>query len=149
MIDERIRRRADFQQATSIQLADGQLWWLPQVSIDSNDPLLYSLIKAVVSADNERERLRDELALTMVLLSHNYELGSDVYPEILGFRPGDPARDELHQVIRQLVVGAPQVTRPELIPNLDRKPRPAGRWGFSAASESLRRVRTRWSLRSE
>ena len=148
MIDERMRRRASFQEATSIQLADGQLWWLPQVSIDSCDPLLYSLLKAVASADNDRERLRDEMALTMVLLSRNYDLSPAVYPEILGFRPGDPARDELQKVIRQLVRSNPQVTRPELIPNIDRKPRPASRWGLSAASASLSRVRSRWSLRS-
>src|SRR4051812_9106625 len=103
MIDERIRRRASFQGVTSIQLADGQLWWLPQVSIDSCDPLMYSLLKAVASADNDRERLRDETALTMVLLSRNYELSSEVYPEILGFRAGDPARDEFQKVIHQLV----------------------------------------------
>lgn len=148
MIDERIRRRASFQEGTSIQLADGQVWWLPQVSLDSSDPVLFSLLKAVVSADNDRERNRDEMALTMVLLSRNYELSSEVYPELLGFRPGDPARDELQKVIRQLVGSAPEVSRPELIPNLDRKPRPASRWGLSAASASLTRVRSRWSLRS-
>lgn len=148
MIDERFHRRASFQQATSILLADGQLWWLPEVSIDAGDPLVHSLVKAVICAENDRERLRDELALTMVLLARNYELGPDLFPEVLEFRPGDPARDELHRVIRQLVQVAPQVSRPELVPNLDRKPRPAGRWGFTAASESLRRVRTRWSLRS-
>ncbi|WP_406700478.1 hypothetical protein V5E97_16860 [Singulisphaera sp. Ch08] len=148
MIDERLRRRASFQEATSIQLADGQLWWLPQVSINSRDPLLCSLIKAVASADDDSERLRDELALTMVLLSRNYELNADVYPEILGFRPGDSARDELQRVIRHLALTAPQFTRPVLIPNLDRSPGPARRWRLSAASASLSRVRSRWSLRS-
>ncbi|SIN94055.1 hypothetical protein SAMN05444166_1708 [Singulisphaera sp. GP187] len=150
MIDERNRRRASFQEVTSIQLADGQQWWLPHVAINSGDPLLFSLHKAVISADNDRERLRDELALTMVLLSRNYDLSPEVYPEILGFRPGDPARDELQTVIRRLVGATPTpAPRPELIPNFDRKPRPVGRWGLSAASESLKRVRSRWSLRSQ
>jgi hypothetical protein len=148
MIDERICRRASFQEVTSIQLADGQRWWLPELSIDSRDAVLNSLVKAVVCGSNEREELRDDLALAMVLLSRNYQLSPDLYPQLFGFRPDDPARDELQRVVRQLADAAPLKSRVELVPNLDRKPRPSRRWGLAAASESLMRVRSRWSLRS-
>jgi hypothetical protein len=149
MIDEQICRRASFQEVTSIQLADGQRWWLPELSIDSRDAVLHSLVKAVVcGSDEQEEALRDQLALTMVLLSRNYQLSPDLYPQLFSFEPDDPARDELQRVVRELALSAPFRSRVELVPNLDRKPRPSRRWGLTAASESLMRVRSRWSLRS-
>jgi hypothetical protein len=148
MIDERICRRASFQEATSIQLADGQLWWLPELSLDSRDSVLRSLVNAVICSSDEREAARDGLALTMVLLSRNYQLSPDVYPQLFGFRPDDPARGELQRVIRQLAHSTPPRSRVQLVPNLDREPRPASRWGLTAAAASLMRVRSRWSLRS-
>jgi hypothetical protein len=148
MIDERSRRRATFQEGTSIRMADGQNWSLPGLTSDRPDPVLERLLRAVGAPEDGPERLRDELALTILLLSRNYHLSPESYPKILGFRPADPARGELQRTIRELVLGAPQSPPADLVPNVDRRPRPSRRWGLSAASESLSRVRSRWSLRS-
>ncbi len=149
MIDERSRRRTTFEEGTLIQLADGQCWWLPSLESQQSDAVLESLRRAIASAPDEPERLRDELALTILLLSRNYQLSPEFYPEILGFRPGDPARGELQRTIRRLALGSAYVPRVELVANVDRRPGPTRRWGLSAASETFSRVRSRWSARSE
>lgn len=148
MIEERSRRRNTFVEGTPVQLADGQTWSLPALPEQSSDPVVDSLRRGIGSTATEAHRLRDELALTILLLSRNYQLTPELYPQLLGFRPGDPARIELQRSIRRLVLGDSYVPRVELVVNVDRAPRPSRRWGLSAATATLSRVRSRWSARS-
>jgi len=148
MIDEHAQRRATFQEGTSIQLADGQVWSLPGFSTDEPDPVLNSLLRAVGGSEEGPERLRDEIALTILLLSRNYHLSPEAYPQILDFRPGDPARAQFQHTLHQLALGTPVSPLVNLVPNVDRRPRPSRRWGLSAAGETLSKAYSRWSLRS-
>lgn len=148
MTDERSRRRTTFQDGTPVQLADGQYWSLPSLAENETDPVVEELRRGIAAPSEEPERLRDELAMTILLLSRNYHLTPETFPQILGFRPGDPARGELQRTVRRVVLGASYVPRVELIPNVERGSRPSRRWGLSAASQTLYRVRSRWSARS-
>jgi|GEM_PF-7099936 len=148
MIDERAHRRTSFQGATSIQLADGQHWWLPEVTIEPFDAVARALVEAVALPADEPEASRDEWALAMWFLSRNYRLQPEHYAQLLGFAKGDPNCDALRTVLRRLARSATLKPRPELVPNLDRMPRPTRRWGLAAATSSLAQVRSRWSLRS-
>lgn len=149
MIDERARRRATFQQGTMVRLADGQLWSLPDLSGDESDPVLDALVLAVNLPEPGPEALRDELALTVALLSRNYELAPEAYPQILGFRPGDPAKAELQRAIRKVARGAIDSPPARPAPNVDRAPRPSRGWRLFSAPGSRSRARSRWSFRSQ
>src|SRR4051794_16087543 len=141
MIDERARRRATYQAGTLVRLADGQLWSLPGVSGEEADPVLEGLVRAVNLPDCGPERLRDELALTIALLSRNYQLNPEAYPQLLGFRGGDSAKAELQSAIRRVARDAAPARSLDPVPNIDRAPRPASRWRLFAAPTSLSRVR--------
>jgi hypothetical protein len=136
MIDERARRKATFQEGTAVRLADGQHWTLPGLSGDESDPVLEALVLAVNQPEPGPEQLRDELALTIALLSRNYQLAPELYPTILGFRAGDPARVELQETIRKVARGASPPARARLVPNVDRGPRPSTRWRLFSAPSS-------------
>jgi hypothetical protein len=148
MIDEESCRRATFQDGASVQLADGQRWSLPGLSPDLTDPVVESLRRGVASSEGGPEVLRDELALTILLLSRNYQLSPELYPQLLRFQPGDPAREEFRRTIRRLAAGPGASPRVDLVPNIDRRPAPMKRWGISAASKTLSKVRSRWSAGS-
>jgi hypothetical protein len=148
MIDERARRRPTYRAGTLVRLADGQLWSLPAVSGEENDPVLGALLRAVNLPEPGPEQLRDELALTIALLSRNYQLSPETYPLLLTFRAGDSAKGELQDAIRRVARDAVPSRVNEPAPNVDRAPRPAGRWRLFAAPNSLARVRARWSSRT-
>jgi hypothetical protein len=127
MMDEQAQRRATFVEGTPIRLADGQTWTLPALGALKDDPMAEGLLRAIGEAESEPERLRDELALTICLLSRNYHLKPEAYPEVLGFRPGDAAQGELRRTVRRIALEALGIAPGvELEPNHDRKARPLG-----------------------
>ena len=127
MMDEQAQRRATFVEGTPIRLADGQTWTLPDLAALRDDPMAQGLLRAIGEAESEPEQLRDELALTICLLSRNYHLKPEAYSEVLGFRPGDAAQGELQRVVRRIAREALGIAPgADLEPNLDRKARPLG-----------------------
>ncbi len=104
MVDERSVRRPGFIEGTRIRLADGQSWSFPASQPDRDDPEYDQVLRAVFEAEDDAERLRAELALTILLLARNYHLGPADYQELLGYPPGDPALARLQREVHQMVL---------------------------------------------
>jgi hypothetical protein len=90
MCDETALRRPDFLGGVAIRLADGRDWVLPGPPppgpINGKlDRDYMACVEAVRDAEDEFERLRAELALTILLLARNYDLGPDDYQALLTF----------------------------------------------------------------
>ena len=68
MIDEEALRLPTFVEGTRIGLANGQAWSLPDPPAYEEDDEHQGLLRAIGEAEDERERLRAELALTIHLL---------------------------------------------------------------------------------
>jgi hypothetical protein len=130
-----------FIDGTRVVLADGQSWALPVYELDQIDAEYEATLKAIGEAEDGPERLRFELALTILLLSRNYQFGPSDFQDLLDFEPGDPAKAELQGAVHNLVVE--QVRRLQLAasrPRIERDTR-------SPSWNMVGRLRARWSLR--
>jgi hypothetical protein len=112
MIDENALCLPTFVEGTRITLANGQAWSLPDPSSFGEDQNHQALLRAIVEAEDEPERLRAELALTIFLLSRNYRLTSADYMAVLDYGPGDPALGELQAVVHELAARQCRALRP-------------------------------------
>jgi hypothetical protein len=144
MQDERALRRPVFVEGTSVALADGQSWSLPERRWDRDDPEYDAMLKLVRESEDMAERLRAELALTIFLLSRNYELSPEHYRAILGFESGDPALATLQRDVHAMAVAQIEnmpsdATATEV--DLPISDAPAFPWNV------LARLRARWSFR--
>ncbi len=105
---ENVARRRDFQAGRAIQLADGQEWTFPSPRDGSGlvlgcaDDEYYGLIRALVEAENEHERLLAELAMAIFLLLLNYDLAPEDLEFLLTFSPGSSQLRDLQQQFRAL-----------------------------------------------
>ncbi len=104
MIDEKARRRLTFVEGTKIRLADGQYWSLPGRWSECLDPEYDATFAAVFEAEDNSERLLAELALTILLLSRNYELTPEQFQEILSFPPNAPTLAEMQRAVHEMVL---------------------------------------------
>ena len=104
MVDEQARRRATFQEGTRIRLADGQFWSFPGRWSDHADPEYDATFVAIFEAEDVAERLRAELALTILLLSRNYDLTPEQFQELLGFPPDSPSLLEMQRAVHEMVL---------------------------------------------
>jgi hypothetical protein len=144
MQDERALRRPVFVEGTSVVLADGQSWSLPERRRDRDDPEYDGMLRMILEAEDVAERLRSELALTIFLLSRNYELSPEHYRTLLGFESGDPALATLQRDVHALVVAqleslpSERTTTEVELPISDA---PTFPWNL------LARIRARWSFR--
>ena len=102
MFDEKALRLPTFVEGTRIGLANGQAWSLPDPPSLGEDDELQGLLRAIGEAEDEPERLRTELALTILLLSRNYHLTSADYGKLLNYAPGDPALAEMQAAVAAL-----------------------------------------------
>ena len=127
MADHRARRRPGFREGFEVVLADGEPWTLPVP--DGPDPEFDALLRAIAESEGPDEALRLELALTILLLGRNYELGPDRIARALDFPEGDPALDRLRGEVRGFV--ARSIGRDG--PPSGRYPRPLGGLGPSPA----------------
>lgn len=106
VLNERAMRRPTFVEGARVSMADGQTWSLSGRRADQADPEYDAMLRVVYEAEDEAEQLRSELALTIFLLSRNYQLTSDAYQDLLDFQPGDPALIEMQQTVHVLAVSA-------------------------------------------
>jgi len=112
MVDEKALRLPTFVEGTRIGLANGQAWSLPDPPSYGEDDEHQALLRVIVEAEDEPERLRAELALTIFLLSRNYHLTSTDYTELLDYAPGDPALGEMQAAVGELATGQSRTLRP-------------------------------------
>jgi hypothetical protein len=143
MLDERALRRTAFVAGTNVVLADGQSWTLPERRLDHDDPEYVAMLRMVHEAEDRSEVLRAELALTIFLLSRNYELTPELYRTLLDFEPGDPDLVALQSEIHALALAQVALLRSEArTAELD----PTGSEILSSLGSLLSRLRARWSL---
>jgi hypothetical protein len=102
--DERSLRQPTFVEGTRIPLADGQTWSLPWRWSDQADPEYDAMLRAILEAEDESDRLRAELALTLFLLARNYRLTPDIYRRLLDFRPRSPLLEQMQRAVRAFTV---------------------------------------------
>jgi hypothetical protein len=143
MVNERSVQRTSFVEGTNVVLADGQTWSLPERRLDHDDHEYDAMLRMVCEAEDEAERLRAELALTIFLLNRNYELSPELYQTLLDFEPGDPAlaalqRDVHGLALSQIELLPPQGTSAELDPS--------GSETLNSLGNLLSRLRAPWSL---
>jgi hypothetical protein len=142
MADEKALRRPTFVEGRRVVLADGQSWSLPTHRADRADPEYDAILRMVREAEDASDRLRSELALTIFLLSRNYQLTPDVLQEILGFSPDDPALVVMQQTVHALAVESMRDLPEEASSPIPERPAQACfHWNL------LARFRTRRSLR--
>jgi hypothetical protein len=112
MIDEQALRRPTFVEGTPIRLANGQSWSLPDPPPYQEDDAHRLVLQAIGEAEDQRERLRGERALTVLLLTRNYHLRAADYAELLDFAPDDPALAEMQAAVSALATRQRLALRP-------------------------------------
>ncbi len=90
-IDEASARRPGFVAGALVRLSDGSSWSLPLRDPAKADPEYDGLLGMVAGCADQAETLRAELALTIFLLTRNYDLSAGALDRLLRFAPGDPA----------------------------------------------------------
>jgi hypothetical protein len=104
MVDEQALRRPDFVEGRRILLGNGQRWSFPDHPPLHDDAEHIASLRAIGEAEDRADRLRAELALTILLLSRNYDLSPSDYQAILSFPPSDPSLAALQDAIHELAV---------------------------------------------
>jgi hypothetical protein len=131
MLDEESLRRPDFLPGIPVRMADGQLWSLPEAP-DRYPRMAYggaprreyaATVAAVLDAEDEAERRRAELALTIALLARNYDLGPAEYQELLGGESGGPATATLQRAFHNVALEHMDSSRPRAVAGPVRRPR--------------------------
>ena len=142
MRDERALRRPTFAEGRRLTLADGQTWSLPERPADHDDPKYDAMLRMIGEAEDEADRLRSELALSIFLLARNYELTPEAFQVLLDFAPGDPAQAQMQRDVHALAVE--QIRR---VPWAGSAPEAEEPEPLSCSWKMLARVRALWSLR--
>ncbi|QDV39692.1 hypothetical protein [Tautonia plasticadhaerens] len=112
MLDEKNQRRPDAVLGRPIRLADGQRWIFPDPPTrpgpgeDETGGLRESdylaMVAEVAESDSQPDRLRNELALMIHLLTRNYDLEPADVKALLRFPEDDPGHAEFRDVSRQV-----------------------------------------------
>src|SRR5690242_10885161 len=99
MLDEKALRTTAFNEGLRLRLVDGQWWTLPSKTALASDAGSGALFDEVLTAEDEPEQRRAELALTLFGLAHNYRLAPENYQQLLGFESTDPRLTELQEAV--------------------------------------------------
>ncbi len=109
MIDEKTRRRAEYESGIEVLLSDGQSWTLPIPNRSPREPDLTALLEAMMTAEDRADRLRLELALTIWLLNKNYLFSPNEIETLLNFPQGDPGlkrlQEDVHGLSTRILIG--------------------------------------------
>ncbi len=104
-IDEASARRPGFVAGPTVRLSDGSEWSLPLREPSGVDLEYDGLLRMVAESSHPDETLRAELALTIFLLTRNYDLTAQSLGRLLRFAPGDPAlivlQRDVHAIARE------------------------------------------------
>jgi hypothetical protein len=113
VVPEPLKRRPGFIEGRAVRLSDGQEWWLP-FRDPARDDLEYDALLAVIcEAEDRVEGLLAELALTIFLLTRNYELAPNQLERLLQFRADDPSLRRLQAAVHEVVVESLRRLHPE------------------------------------
>jgi hypothetical protein len=103
MIAEMTRRRSGFQDGAWIRMADGKEWLFSRPPAPGADAQYDALIQCLLEAEDQHEARRIELAITISLLSRNYQPSPREFQEILSFGGDDAARSSAQEAISTLI----------------------------------------------
>ena len=145
MVDEEAARRSAFVEGARIVLADGQTWSLSGRWSGRDDPEFDALLRAVFEADDVADQLRSELAMTIVLLSRNYQLGPADYQALLSFPPGASALSTLQRAVHEFVIDQARKFKDQIDWGRPAYVPPPIRWEPAAPSTWSARLRSLWS----
>ncbi len=113
MIDERAARRPEFIEGRWVCLSDHNRWSLPIRDPALIDPEYDSLLLAVSQAEDKNEALFAELALTIHLLTRNYQLLPSDLDGLLRFGPDRDTLSLLQRDVHLLVLASLGVFDPQ------------------------------------
>lgn len=111
-MDELSRRRPDFDAAYSVELGDGQAWWLPRPALSPSERA--GDLEILLDSAGERlqftvEHVKAMVRLATLLLCRNYDLSDAECGLLLSVDVNDPVSvDRWRKVNRALVGVAPQ-----------------------------------------
>ena len=127
-------------------MADGQFWTVPGPLDLGTHPFnveeYEALLEAICAAEDDSERFRATLALTIYLLNRNYELTPADYVRLLDFRPGSAAASAGREAMDDLAAKHLRF-RPRLMSTgraAEGPPRPSRSLSRVARWSSLRRI---------
>jgi hypothetical protein len=102
VLDEPSVRTPWFVDGPRVRLADGQEWSLPLREPYGDDLEYDSLLALVTGSEDHAETLRAELALSIFLLTRNYELSPEALDSILRFASDDPDLNALQRAVHEV-----------------------------------------------
>ena len=102
MVEEKVRRRADFQLGKPVRMGDRQQWMFPPPPAPGIDREYDALIRVHHESEDADDERRIELAMAILLLSHNYDPTPDEYVAIFSFGPDESAQSTAHAAISEV-----------------------------------------------
>jgi len=124
MLEEKARRKPNFDEANSVSvaLADGQVWYLPKpwleirptfrggrttanYPVSTYGPEIDALINAIAQADDSLEQLSGIATLAAYLLTQHYDLDDPDLDELLCFRLNDESSTDWARKVIDVATG--------------------------------------------
>ncbi len=103
MVEQKVRRRRDFQHGNWVRMGDGQRWMFPHPPAPGTDSAYDALIRCLHEAEDADEALKVELAIGILLLSRNYDPKPDEYEAIFSFGDDQATRSAAQAAISELI----------------------------------------------
>jgi len=103
MVEEKVRRRADFQLGRWVRMGDRQQWMFPPPPAPGLDPEYDALIRIHRESEDADDERRIELAIAILLLSRNYDPKPEEYAAIFSFGADKSARSTAWSAISEVV----------------------------------------------
>jgi hypothetical protein len=151
MVEEKVRRRVEFQSGRWVQMGDQQPWMFPPPpapGIDRDYDAMTRILRESEDADDER---RIELAMAIRLLSRNYDPTPKEYEAIFSFGTDQAARSTAQAAISELVRRDQEPERANRLPAQPQSTTPLFHTHFRAIRSTVRscagRLRSTMALR--
>ncbi len=136
MVEQKVRRRRDFQHGIWVRMGDGRSWMFPHPPVRGTDREYDALIRCLVEAEDADEARKVELALSILLLSRNYDPKPDEYEAIFSFGEDRATRSAAQSAICELIYNDLEA-KSSFGPRKKVHTRSEGRHVFRAATRSV------------
>ncbi len=103
MVEQKVRRRREFQAGSWVRMGDGQRWMFPDPPSLGTDREYDALIRCLLEAEDKEEARRIELALGILLLSRNYDPQPSEYEAAFNFGAYKATRSAAQAAISELI----------------------------------------------
>jgi hypothetical protein len=103
MLELKEMKTRDLRPGTWVRMGDGQPWMFPHPPAPGTDAEYEALIRCLLEAEDEDETRRIELALSILLLSRNYDPQPCGYQAIFNFGADRATRLAAQAAISELI----------------------------------------------